>query len=115
MLSGSYPPLLCRFINLAKFRVFCSNHAEVCTNFCDYYSCYIFVFRMYDIRWQYCGLHDIFSLCLLVSAQVLFIQIGTLILFGNLPISLYMVEPIIEIALIGVSRVAYKLYLEERN
>ena len=74
-----------------------------------------YLFRMYDIRWQYCGLHDLLRIVVACLCTSVIYAVGSIIIFSNIPRSIYFIAPFVEIFLIGLSRVAYKLYLEERN
>ena len=74
-----------------------------------------YAFKFYDIRWQYCGLHDLLCIVVACLCTGVVYAVGTLLLFKEIPNSIYFVAPIVEMGLIGISRVAYKLYLEEKN
>lgn len=74
-----------------------------------------YAFKLYNTMWEFGGLRDlnrIFMACVLTAVVQV---VGTLLFFEKMPLSYYILGPIIQFALIAASRFSYKFYLLERN
>lgn len=74
-----------------------------------------YAFHLYHAIWEAAGLRDlkrILGACVVTAlAQVAI----TILTFGRMPITYYILGPVIQFAMITVSRFGYKLYLLDRN
>lgn len=75
----------------------------------------LYFFKVYDIVWEYAGIRDIVNLFVAcISTSILYVFISCVV-FVRMPNGYYFIGAIITIMLVGMSRFAYKVYLEERN
>ncbi len=74
-----------------------------------------YAFRLYHVMWQYGDFHDLVRIFAACVATALVQVTGTMLLFERMPLTYYLIGPMIQFALIALSRFAYKFYLMERN
>ena len=79
-------------------------------------SLVIFYFsHLYNTMWEYADGHDVLNvLCASLLSDVAYVAM-TFVFFGQMPLSVYLLSPIIQSGLIFISRFGYRLYLLERN
>lgn len=79
-------------------------------------SLVIFYFaHLYNTVWEYADGHDVLNILFAsVLTDVAYVAM-TLVFFGQMPLSVYLLSPIIQSGLIFISRFGYRLYLLERN
>jgi len=74
-----------------------------------------YVFKLYHTRWEYAGIRDVNRLFFASICASAVETLGTLYIFGELPISVYFLGAGIQFGIILISRMIYKIYLMERN
>ncbi len=74
-----------------------------------------YAFKLYHIMWQYGDLHDLGSVFVACLATVPVQLVGTMVFFERMPLSYYILGPIIQFVLVAMGRFVYKFYLMERN
>ena len=74
-----------------------------------------YVFKLYHTMWEFGGLRDV-NRILAACGVTTVIQVAmTLLLFEKMPLTYYILGPMIQFVLIVMSRFSYKFYLMERN
>ena len=74
-----------------------------------------YAFRLYHIMWQYGDFRDLGRIFLACVATAIVQVAGTMIFQERMPLTYYILGPMIQFMLIAMGRFAYKFYLMERN
>lgn len=74
-----------------------------------------YAFKLYNTMWEFGGLRDLNRIFMACALTAVVQVVGTLLFFEKMPLSYYILGPIIQFALIAMSRFSYKFYLLERN
>lgn len=70
-------------------------------------------FRMYNTLWKEAGIRDLNNVILANAAATVFFVVGSLATKNRMPLTIYFIGPVIQLTVIGMSRLGIKIALME--
>lgn len=112
-----YIALVIRFYVNYEFNEWAVRYIPAFWRFVPYYTVFCFVvfcgFRLYSRRWKYASTEDMNRILLANIVTCVGHVVGTLVITMRMPVTYYALGAIIQLALIAVSRLSYRMVMLE--